>query len=188
MNNDLSSLLTRFRKNHNTQQYLLTTLEKWTNKLDKRKLMCVMFMNLSKAFDSINHNLLVAKLEAYGFSGTSLQLMRSYLKNCKQRVYVNSSFSEWETVSIGILQGSIFNPLLFNIFLNDFFLVVTHFHLSNYFRDINLHCFRNNTNHVDDKLRIDLVKVMNWSNADKCYYMRLGKDTENAKLHFDGNT
>ena len=86
MNDKLSSLLTGFKRNRNTQHCLLTILEKWGNKLGKEKSIGVMVMDLSKAFDSINHNLLVAKLEAYGFSGIFLQLLSSYLKNRKQRV------------------------------------------------------------------------------------------------------
>ena len=82
-----------------------------------------MFINLSRAFDSINHNLLVAKLEAYDFSGISLQLMRTYLENRKQELIAKSSFSECKTILTGVPQGSILGRLLFNIFLNDLFFI-----------------------------------------------------------------
>ena len=127
----MSPLLTGFRKNHDTEHCLLTMLEKWRNKLEKKKFIGVRFMDFSKAFDAVNHNLLVAKLVAYGFSRISLQLMRSYLKNRKQRVNVNRSFSKWETILNGVLQGFILDSLLFHIFLNDLFLVAIHSHLSN---------------------------------------------------------
>ena len=68
-------------------------LDKWRNKLNIGKFMGVMFLYPSKAFDSVNHNLLVAKLETYGFRRISLQLMRNCLKNRKHRVNVNSSFN-----------------------------------------------------------------------------------------------
>ena len=119
-----------------------------------------MFMDPSRAFDSINHNLLVAKLEPYDFSGISLQLMRTYLKNCKQRVHVKGSFSESKTILTSVLQGSILGRLLFNIFLNDIFLFGTYLHQSNYADENTLHCFSNNIIDVNDKLKIDLTQIM----------------------------
>ena len=74
---------------NNTQHSFLTRLEKCRNKLGKGKFIGAMFRNLSKAFDLIKHNLLVAKLEAYGFSRISLQVMKVYLKNYKQRANIN---------------------------------------------------------------------------------------------------
>lgn len=68
------------------------------NKLNVGKLIGVMFLDLSKAFDSINHNLFVSKLETCGFRRISLQLQRNYLKNYKERVNLNMSLSEWETI------------------------------------------------------------------------------------------
>ena len=81
-------------------------------------------MDLSKAFDTLNHNLLIAKLGADGFETDALRYMKSYLTNRKQRVRVNKTFNEWERITTGMLQGSISGPLLFNIFLNDLFLLV----------------------------------------------------------------
>ena len=78
-------------------------------------------MDRSKAFDTINHSLLLAKLEAYGFSMISLKLMQSYLCNRFQRTSVNASFSDWKEIETGVPQASILGPLLFNIFLNDIF-------------------------------------------------------------------
>ena len=89
-------------------------------------------MDNPKSFDLINHKLLILILEAYGFPEISSEIIRSYLKNRKKRVNVNSSFSEWETSFTGVPQGPIICPLLFNIYLNDLFLVVTHSHVSNY--------------------------------------------------------
>ena len=84
MQDKLSKHITGFRKSHGTQHSLMTMLEKWKSALDKGENICVLFMDLSKAFDTINHDLLLAKLKAYGFSINALDLMCSYLKNQKQ--------------------------------------------------------------------------------------------------------
>ena len=75
-------------------------------------------MDLSKAFDTINHDLLVAKLHTYGFSNDSLKLLSSYLKNRWYRTKINHKFSSWKELSQGVSQGSVLGLLLFNIYLN----------------------------------------------------------------------
>ena len=77
MQDKLSNLLTGFRKNHSTKHCLMYMLENWKNMLDKRGYVCAMFMDLSKAFDTIHHDLMIVKLGAYGFSQDAIQYMRS---------------------------------------------------------------------------------------------------------------
>ena len=81
-------------------------------------------MDLSKAFDSLPHSLLIAKLAAYDFSKNALKLMYSYLYNRKQRTRVGSAFSDWLEIILGVPQGSILEPLLFNIFINDLLSII----------------------------------------------------------------
>ena len=116
-----SPLLTEFRKNRTTQNALLNMIEKWKHALDKCKKVGSIFMDLSKAFDTLKHNLLLAKLNAYGFSFNAIKLVQSYLSERFQRVNVNNNLSEWCKILLGVQQGSILGLLLFNIFINNIF-------------------------------------------------------------------
>ena len=80
MENKFSKIMAGFRKLHGAQQSMVTMLKKWRKALDKKEYICVLFMNLSETFDTINYDLLLAKLHAYGFSKNALNLMSSYLK------------------------------------------------------------------------------------------------------------
>ena len=117
MRNKLSKLLTGFRKNRSTQYCLMFMFEMWKNTLDKGGYVSAIFMDLSKAFDILNHNLLIAKLGAYGFERDSLSFMKNDLNDRQQQVCVNNNFSSWEKIIAGVLQGPILGPLLFNIFI-----------------------------------------------------------------------
>ena len=161
MNNKLSIKLSGFRKNYNTQYCLTYMLEKWKNTLDKGKHVGAVFMDLSKAFDTINHDLLIAKLEAYGFSTNALLFMLSYLKNRSQRVSINSSFSTWEEIIAGVPQGSILGPLL-NIFLNDILYFENRAFISNCDDDNVLYAFCSNLREVKQNLIQDLLKLSGW--------------------------
>ena len=129
------------------------------NRLDKGKHVGAVFMDLSKAFDTINHELLIAKLEAYGFSTNALLFMLSYLKNRSQRVSINSSFSTWKEIIGGVPQGSILGPLLFNVFQNDIFYFENRAFISNYTDDNVLYAFGSNLEEVKQNLSQDLLKL-----------------------------
>ena len=125
MTTKFSPYLCGFRKNHNAQYLLLKMIETWKKHLDKGEKIGVILMNLSKAFNTINHSVLLAKLDAYGFSRTSLKLMQNYLCNRQQRISINGPFSDWTEVITGVPQGSTLGSLLFNIFLNDIFMFIS---------------------------------------------------------------
>ena len=112
-----------------------TYLEKWERALDKEEYVSALFMDLSKAFDTIRHDLLIAKLKAYGFSKEALKLMKSYLKNRKQKVQINNKFSSERDVIAGVPQSSIDGPLLFNLFINDLVFFIEQCTLNNYAND-----------------------------------------------------
>ena len=91
----LSPFLCGYRKGFSTQYALLTLIERWKFCVDKQGFAGALLMDLSKAFDTINHELLIAKLHAYGFSTDALKVLLSYLQDRSQGVKINTTFSSW---------------------------------------------------------------------------------------------
>ena len=110
----------------------LSFVRKMEKVLDRGKVFGVLLTDLSKAFNCLNHDLLIAKLSAYGFSFPALRLIHDYLLNRKQRTRINNSYCTWVEIVSGVPQGSILGPLLFNIFLTDLFFIVNSMDIANY--------------------------------------------------------
>ena len=103
------------------QHALISLLEKLRLSLENKGYGGAILLDLSKAFDTLNHDLLLAKLHAYGFSKKALFLIKSFLSNRWRRTKLNNSYSSWTELLLGVPQGSILGTLLFNINSNDLF-------------------------------------------------------------------
>ena len=136
--NFLSPYLCGFRKGYNAQHALLRLKNHLNKSLDKREKVGLFMMDLSKAFDCIPHDLLIAKLCSYGFDKNSLKFIYSYLKGRKQKVKLNAEYSYWKEILNGVPQGSVLGPLLFNLFITDLFFVVENSEVCNYGDDNSL--------------------------------------------------
>ena len=162
MENFLNHILCGFRKAHSTQRALFRLIQSWQKELDQSGFVGTILMDLSKAYDCLPHGLMVIKLEVYGLAKESLQSISDYLSYRKQRTKIGSTYSDWANVIRGIPQGFILGPLLFNIFINDIFLVVEKSDICNLADDNTLYSHSSNLPLILNNLEHDTRNLLYW--------------------------
>ena len=161
MKEHFSPLISAHRTYYSSKQ-VIRLLGEWRKKLDDNFVVGAVLTDLSKAFDSIPHDLLIAKLAARGLSKEALIYILSYLSNRKQCVRINDTYSEFENIITGVPQGSILGPLLFNLSINDllFFILMAPVH--NFADDNTLPPFVETVSKLINILKIESELINDW--------------------------
>ena len=177
-NSFFSKYQCKFSGGFSAQHCLVSMLEKWKSAADNTKSFGAFLTDLSKTFNCLSHDLLIAKLNAYEFSKSALRFVHSYLKNCMQRTKINSEYSSWKEIMFGVPQGSILGLLLFNIFLCDLFLIMENIDIASYADDNTTYTTGNSTEEVIQKLEDAAKTLFQWfrdnqmeANPDKCHFL-----------------
>jgi len=155
-----------FRPGYSTELASLRLIDHITKQMDQMELPLNIYIDLSKAFDTLDHTILLSKMNFYGISGRELNLFRNYIINRHQFVEFNGCKSIVRTISTGVPQGSILGPLLFLIYINDLPHVSNLFEMLMYADDTTLFCnIKHTTTEVE--LNTELKKISNWLSSNK---------------------
>ena len=156
-----------FRSLHSTALALGKSTNYWLMNIDNGKLNSVVFLDIRKAFDTINHNILLQKLECNGIKGNELIFFQSYLENRIQTCNVNGHMSSFKPISYGVPQGSILGPLLFIIYMNDLPSCVKEAEITMYADDTSLYKAFRTVQDLSDELIPASVKICEWLKMNK---------------------
>ena len=200
--NDLNNYSTQNSANHqlalpqvkttnHARHCLIAMIEKWLDSMDKSKFFGALLTDLSKAFDCLPHDLLAAKLSAYGFDNNSTKFLFDYLTNRKQRTKIGQVYSSWDKITSGVPQGSILVPLTFNIDLIDIFYILNNYDIASYADDNTPYVTCETMESLIESLEKIAEEIFKWfknnemqANADKCHVLI----STDQKLHVNIGT
>ena len=185
-----------FRNNFSTALALTELVEEITNTNDLGKCQISLFIDLSKAFDTINHQILLTKLDNYGIRGIALDWLKSYLTNRSQFVDINGKYSKKANITCGIPQGSIIGPILFILYINDLHKVSNRLKFILFADDTTILCEGDNVQTAAKMFNKEILKVNKWFQANrlslnltKTHYMVFngGKKSGNTEIIINNN-
>ena len=156
-----------FRQFHSCQTALLNLTEKWLSEMDKGNLIGVTFLDFRKAFDLVDHKILLQKLRCYNFDNNSLTWFQSYLDNRYQYVCISNTHSKTRHVTSGVPQGSVLGPILFLLYVNDLPLHVNYTKLEMFADDATMHDSSPNLTPIQDNMCKDIKSIQNWCTENK---------------------
>ena len=151
-----------FRKNNSTAFALIQITEKIKESIDNNKFGCGIFIDLRKAFDTVNHEILIKKLEHYGIRGSALEWFKSYLFNRKQYVLYGGQSSNLKPITCGVPQGSVLGPLLFLLYINDLPNISNIFQFYLFADDTNIYYEAENLDKLESVINKELKKLHTW--------------------------
>ena len=164
-------------------------IEIWKTAVDNGNVFAALLTDLSKGFDCIPHDLIIAKLVAYDFDTNALKLIHNYLSSRKQRMKVNSAYITWKDIFYGVPQGSILRPLLFNIHLRDLFYFLENTDIASYADDNTLYPAEKNRETVINTIETSFQVLFNWfrdnfmkANSGKSHLLLSDTETTHANV------
>ena len=166
-NNLLSKQQFGFRKNHSTNHAVITLIDRISAALDSGRAVVGCYIDLKKALDTVNHRILINKLQLYGIRGHILDWFRSYLQNRKQYIHIDDTNSNLGSISCGVPQGSILGPLLFILYINDISNISHLMHTILFAYDTTILIESDNVSTALKLMNKELQKLNTWLTANK---------------------
>ena len=179
----LYSLQFGFREGHSTDMAIIKLLDNIIESLDRGDYAATIFLDFSKAFDTVNHEILLLKLNHYGIRGIANNWVKSYLESRKQYCTFGGEKSSKTTITCGVPQGSILGPLLFLLYINDLGPIFKHFTTVLFADDSNLIVKGNSLKKIEEKINSDIPALTNWLETN-----RLSLNLKKTHIMIFGNT
>ena len=166
-NDLLSSCQSGFRPGYSTQDVLLHVTDTWRKAIDNREYVGAVFLDISKAFDCVNHSVLLDKLRKYFLDNAAIGWFESYFSSRRQQVKLNDEMSDWRHIDNGVPQGSVLGPLLFAIYINDLPDVILSSYIDIYADDVVVYRSSQSITDLSYHLQNDLDRIHIWLSANQ---------------------